>query len=69
LTMLVEGVKSGELDSIVIQNPYKMGYDGVKAIVHKLQGENIPKHVDTGVELVTKDNFNEPKIKKLLDLQ
>jgi ribose transport system substrate-binding protein len=69
LTMLVEGVKNGELDSIVIQNPYKMGYDGVKAIIHKLQGENIPKHVDTGVELVTKDNFNEPKIKKLLDLQ
>jgi len=69
LSMLVEGVKKGELDSIVIQNPYKMGYDGIKAIVHKLQGKDIPRHADTGVELVTKDNLSEPRIKKLLDLQ
>lgn len=67
--MLIEGLKSGELDSLVIQNPYKMGYEGVKAIIRKLQGKMVKKHVDTGVELVTKTRLDEPNIKELLNLQ
>jgi ribose transport system substrate-binding protein len=67
--MLVEGLKNGELDSLVIQNPYKMGYEGVKAVVKKIHGKEVPKHVDTGVELVTKERLEEPKIKELLNLQ
>jgi ribose transport system substrate-binding protein len=67
--MLVDGLKSGELDSLVIQNPYRMGYEGVKAIVRKLEGKDVAKKVDTGVELVTKDRLTEPNIKTLLNLQ
>jgi len=64
---LVEGLAAGELDSLVLQNPYKMGYEGVKAIMKKLQGQEIPKKVDTGVELVTKDRMEEPLIRQLLE--
>jgi len=66
---LVEGLKSEEIDSLVIQNPYKMGYEGVKAILANLQGEEVPKQVDTGVELVTKSRLSEPKIRALLNLR
>jgi ribose transport system substrate-binding protein len=65
---LVEGLKSEEIDSLVIQNPYRMGYEGVKAILSKLAGKEVPKHVDTGVELVTKDRLQEQKIRDLLNL-
>ncbi|MBN2378140.1 MAG: substrate-binding domain-containing protein [Sedimentisphaerales bacterium] len=64
---LVEGLAAGELDSLVLQNPYKMGYEGVKAIMKKRRGREIPKKVDTGVELVTKDRMEEPLIKQLLE--
>lgn len=67
--MLVEGLKNGEIDSLIIQNPYKMGYEGVKAIIKNLQGQEVNKHLDTGVELVTKEKLAEPKIQELLNLQ
>lgn len=67
--MVVDGLAKGDLDSLIIQNPYRMGYEGVKAIVHKLKGESVPKQVDTGVELVTRDRLKDPKIKELLDSQ
>ena len=66
---LVNGLKSGVIDSLVVQNPYKMGYIGVKTIVDKLDGKEVPKHIDTGVELVTRERLEEPDIKELLNLQ
>lgn len=66
---LVNGLKSSVIDSLVVQNPYKMGYEGVKAVLAKLDGKEVPKRIDTGVELVTLDRLEEPAIKDLLNLQ
>jgi ribose transport system substrate-binding protein len=43
-----------------------MGYDGVKMAVKALRGEKIPKRIDTGVSVVTKENMNRPDILRLL---
>lgn len=67
--MVVEGLKKGDLNSLIIQNPYKMGYEGVKAIVEHLDGKQVPKEVDTGVELITAEKLNDPKIMELLSSQ
>lgn len=67
--MVVDGLEKGDLDSLIIQNPYKMGYEGVKAIVRHLEGKQVPKEVDTGVELVTQDRLRDPKIRELLESQ
>ncbi len=37
--LLIEGVKTGVVDSLVVQNPYKMGYTGVQAIIATLDGK------------------------------
>lgn len=66
---LVNGLKEGAIDSLVVQNPYKMGYDGVKAVIAKLEGKDVPKRIDTGVELVTRERLKEPEIKDLLKFQ
>ena len=67
---LVDGLKEGVIDSLVVQNPYKMGYEGVKAVVARLDGKEVPnKYIDTGVKLITKENLDEPEIKALLNLQ
>jgi ribose transport system substrate-binding protein len=62
----VEGMKKGDVQGLVVQNPMQMGYLGVKAVVDHLQGRKLAKVVDTGVTLVTRENMDEPKIKELL---
>jgi ribose transport system substrate-binding protein len=63
---LLEDLKTGVIDALVIQNPYRMGYDGVKTLVDKLNGKTPPKRIDTGVKLVTKENLATPEIQQLL---
>ncbi len=63
---LIEALQSGEIDALVAQDPTLMGYQGVKTLVAKLQGKEVPKTIDTGVRLITRDNLNTPEIKKLL---
>lgn len=63
---LLEGLKAGQIDALVVQNPFKMGYEGVRALARKLQGETVAKRIDTGVEVVTKARLNEPAIQDLL---
>jgi ribose transport system substrate-binding protein len=64
---LVQGLRDGHILGLVLQNPMKMGYLGVKTMVAHLRGESVPKVIDTGVVLVTADNMNEPEIKALLE--
>jgi ribose transport system substrate-binding protein len=66
---LVDGLEEGIIDSLVVQNPFRMGYVGVKAVIAKLEGKEVRKRIDTGVELVTRERLEEPEIKALLNLQ
>jgi ribose transport system substrate-binding protein len=63
---LVQGLRDGDIQGLVIQNPAKMGYLGVKTIVAHLRGESVEKVIDTGVVLATADNMDTPDIKALL---
>ncbi|NOZ60689.1 MAG: ABC transporter substrate-binding protein [Calditrichaeota bacterium] len=62
----VEALKKGEIDALIVQDPFKMGYEGVKAAVNFLKGEPVEKRIDTGVYVVTRDNLSDPKISRLL---
>jgi ribose transport system substrate-binding protein len=66
---LINGLQAGQIDALVVQNPYKMGYEGVKAVVSKIKGQPVEKKIDTGVEVITKDSLSDPKIKDMLKLQ
>jgi ribose transport system substrate-binding protein len=63
---LVKGLKDGHLDGLVLQDPVKMGYLGVKTLVAHLKGQPVERRVDTGVQVVTPQNMNEPAMKELL---
>jgi len=64
---LIDGLTSGEIDALVVQNPYNMGYLSVKTIVDVINKKPVEKRVDTGATLVTKDNMKDEKIAKLLN--
>ncbi len=54
------GLLAGDIQGLVVQNPFNMGYLGVKTAVAALRGEQVPARIDTGVGFVTKENFNDP---------
>jgi ribose transport system substrate-binding protein len=64
---LTTDLEEGVIDSLVVQNPFAMGFEGVRTICEKLDGKTPPRRLDTGVTLVTKENLSDPKIQQLLD--
>ena len=64
---LVEGLRQGHLDAIVVQDPIKMGYLGVKTLVQHIKGEKVDQQHDTGVYVVTRDNVDDRENKELVE--
>jgi ribose transport system substrate-binding protein len=60
------GLAAGDIQGMVVQDPFKMGYLGVKTVVAVLRGEKVPATIDTGVGLVTPANMNDPAQSALL---
>ena len=63
---LVQGLRQDKIHALVAQDPTKMGYEAVSAMVKHLKGEKVPGYTDTGARLVTKDKLEDPEIKKLI---
>lgn len=64
---LVEGLTKGQINALVLQNPHRMGYMGVKVAVDHLKKNSVSKRVDTGAVVVTGNNLKDPEIAKLLE--
>ena len=60
-------IESGVLDAVVTQNPYNMGYLGVRYARKILRGEAVAKSVDTGATLVTLDNLHDEDVQFLMN--
>jgi ribose transport system substrate-binding protein len=63
---LLDGMAKGEINALVVQNPTKMGYEGVKTAVAALRGEKVAPRIDTGVQVVTQANRDTPASKEVL---
>jgi ribose transport system substrate-binding protein len=63
---LVEGLKRGEIQALIAQNPKKMGREAVQALVTKMKGEAVQAFIDTGAAVVTNENLGSPEIEALL---
>jgi len=64
---LVQGLRDGHLQGLVLQNPTRMGYLGVVLMVQHLRGEKVEARIDTGVTLATREMMDAPEIKALLE--
>lgn len=65
-TQLIDGMKKGHIQGLVVQNPMQMGYLAVKTVVRSIRGEKVEKRIDTGATLVTPETMDTPEIKALL---
>ncbi len=63
---LVEDLRAGFIDALVVQNPFAMGYESTRAICRKLAGETPAALFDSGATLVTAPDLAKPNIQTLL---
>jgi ribose transport system substrate-binding protein len=63
---LIGDLKEAWIDSLVVQNPFKMGYEAVRAVGLKLAGQAPAAEVDSGATLVVRENLETPEIRGLL---
>jgi ribose transport system substrate-binding protein len=55
------------INALIVQDPFRMGYESVKAIGMKLKGETPPRYIDSGVTKVTRADLEKPDIVRLLN--
>ncbi|HUG52737.1 MAG TPA: substrate-binding domain-containing protein [Vicinamibacteria bacterium] len=63
---LVKALREGHVDALVVQDPINMGYQGVKTIVAHIKGQPVEKRIDTGVQVATRENMDQPELKDVL---
>jgi ribose transport system substrate-binding protein len=62
---LLPPIRTGGLDSVVVQNTYKMGQQAVELIYGKLHGAAVPDKVIVPPRLVTRDNIDSPAMQQI----
>lgn len=60
-------IRDGVVDATVVQNPYNMGYLGVRNAYKAYEGMEISSVLDTGATLVTIDNIDQEEIQFLIN--
>ncbi len=64
---LVKLLQDGVISGLVVEDPFRMGYDGVKTALAASKGERVAAIIDTGATLVTKANISSPRSQELLN--
>jgi ribose transport system substrate-binding protein len=63
---LLEALRTGDVEGLVVQNPFKMGELAVATMAQVIRGAAVEKRIDTGATLVTKANVESAEIATLL---
>lgn len=63
---LVADMREGWIDSLVVQNPFKMGYESTRAVCQHLAGDPVKPMIDSGVRIVLSGELDRPEVKELL---
>jgi ribose transport system substrate-binding protein len=64
---LVEALRQGTIQGLVLQNPRRMGYLGVKTLIDHLEKREVEAEVATGETLATPENMDDPEVAELLN--
>ncbi len=62
----VSFVEKGVIEALIIQNPFNMGYLGVKYAVDSVYNKSLPKSTNTGLTIIDKQNMYLPENEKLV---
>ena len=54
----IRALENGTLKATIVQNPYRMGYEGIQTAVDILDGKEVSRLTDTGANVVTLENID-----------
>lgn len=66
---LIDELRAGTISAMVVQDPFKMGFEAVHTLVEKLNGKTPPKQIDLNARVVRDVDLAKPEIKQLLHLR
>ncbi len=62
----LEALKDGTIDVMLVQDPYRIGYEAVRSLVMKLNGQTPPQQMDLKVRAIVKQDLDKPDVQELL---
>jgi ribose transport system substrate-binding protein len=62
----VKGVQEGIVSGLISQDPFRMGYDGVRAAVALVRHQGTPKNENTGAVMVTRADLHNPTVRQFI---
>jgi ribose transport system substrate-binding protein len=62
----IEAIKDGTIDVMLVQDPYKIGYEAVHSLVMKLNGQTPPQTMDLAVHVIRKQDLEQPDVQAIL---
>ena len=62
----VEALKNGTIDVMLVQDPFRIGYEAVKSLAEKLNGRTPVHRMDLPARIITKPDLDKPEVKALL---
>jgi ribose transport system substrate-binding protein len=63
---LVKFLQDDVIAGLVVEDPFRMGYESVKVALAASKGEQVSANIDTGATLVTKANMSSARSQELL---
>ncbi|MBC7928653.1 MAG: substrate-binding domain-containing protein [Bryobacteraceae bacterium] len=60
-------LRSGTIDSLIVQDPFRMGYESVITAVKHMNGEKAEKIQNLAPRLVTRENLDNPDVREQLN--
>ncbi|WP_437928730.1 substrate-binding domain-containing protein [Sorangium sp. So ce291] len=63
---LLGALRDGDIEALVVQDPFTMGYQAVKTMAAHLRGEKVERRIDTGARVVTRQDLDDPAVKEIV---
>lgn len=62
----VEALRDGTVSAMMVQDPFRLGYEAVHSLYQKLNGQTPPKHQDLSARVILKGDLDKPEIQNLV---
>jgi ribose transport system substrate-binding protein len=62
----VEALEEGIIDIMLVQDPFRIGYEAVASLALKLRGETPGKRMDLPARAITKADLKDPEVRRLV---
>ena len=64
---LIQALDKNVINALVVQDPFRIGFEAVQSIANAMKGQQPPRHMDLNAILITKADLTKPAIQALLN--